>query len=78
LGRRGRGNRGWRELHNEISDLYSSPNIVHVIKSRRMRWVEQVARMGERGRVDRALVGKPEGNKPLVSARRSGRIIVNG
>ena len=41
----------WRKLHNEkLSDLYSTPNIVRVNKSRRMRWAEQVARMGEEGR----------------------------
>jgi hypothetical protein len=50
----------WRRLHNEgLIDLYSSPNIVRVIKSRRMRWVGHVARMGERRGAYRALVGKP-------------------
>jgi hypothetical protein len=45
----GRGNREWRKLHNEeLNDLYSSHNIVRVIKSRRMRWAGHVARMGER------------------------------
>jgi len=39
----------WRRLHNELNDLYSSPNIVRVIKSRRMRWAGHVARMGEEG-----------------------------
>ena len=68
MGRKGRGNRGggWRKLHNEeISDLYPSPNIVQVIKSRRMGWVGHVARMGEKEGVDRALLGKPEGKRPL-------------
>jgi len=52
----------WRKLHNEeLNDLYCSPNIVWVIKSRRMRWVGHVARMGERRGVYRVLVGKPEG-----------------
>jgi len=52
----------WRKLHNEeLSDLYSSPNIVRVIKTRRMRWAGHVARMGERRGVYRVLVGKPEG-----------------
>ena len=52
----------WRKLHNEeLNDLYCSPNIVRVIKSRRMRWVGNVARMRERRRVYRVLVGKPEG-----------------
>jgi hypothetical protein len=63
--------REWRELHNEgINDLYSSPNIVWVIKSRRMRWARHVARMGERRGVHRVLVGNPEGKRPLG---RSGR-----
>ena len=52
----------WRKLHNEeLNDLYCSPNIVRVIKSRRMRWVGNVARMRDRRRVYRVLVGKPEG-----------------
>ena len=51
----------WRKLHNEqLNDLYSSPNIVRVIKSRRMRWAGNVARMGERRGIYRVLVGKPE------------------
>jgi hypothetical protein len=53
----------WRKLHNEEHDLYSSPNIVQVIKSR-MRWVEHVVRMGEEGGVYRILVRKPEGKRP--------------
>ena len=52
----------WRRLHNEeLSDLYFSPNIVRLIKSRRMRWVGHVACMGEERGVYRVLVGKPEG-----------------
>ena len=52
----------WRRLHNEeLNDLYSSPNIVRVIKSRRMKWAGDVARMGEERGVYRVLVGKPEG-----------------
>ena len=52
----------WRRLHNEeLNDLYSSPNIVRVIKSRRMRWAGHMARMGEERGVYRVLVGKPEG-----------------
>ena len=52
----------WRKLHNEeLNDLYRSPNIVRVIKSRRMRWVGHVERMGERRGVYRVLMGKPVG-----------------
>jgi len=60
----------WRKLHNEeLSDLYSLPNIVRVVKSRRMRWVGYVARMGEGRGVHRVLVGKPEGKRPLGRPR---------
>jgi len=61
----------WGRLHNEeINDLYSSPNIVRMLKSRRMRWAGHVARMGEERVVYRVLVGKPEGNRPLGIPRR--------
>jgi hypothetical protein len=61
----------WRKLHNEeLHDLYSSPNIVRVIKSRRMRLARHVARMGEERGVCRVLVGKPEGKRPLGRPRR--------
>jgi len=61
----------WRRLHNEeLNDLYSSPNIVRVIKSRRIRWVRGVARMGEDRGVYRVLLGKPEGRRPLGRPRR--------
>jgi hypothetical protein len=61
----------WRKLHNdELHSLYSSPNIVRVITSRRMRWVGHVARMGERRGVYRVLVGGPEGKRPLGRPRR--------
>ena len=61
----------WRKLHNEkLHDLYSSSNIIRVIKSRRMRWAGNVARMGEKGNLFRALVGKPEGKGPLGRPRR--------
>ena len=50
--------------------MYSSPNIVRVIKSRRMRWAGRVARMGEERGVYRVLVGKPEGRRPLGRPRR--------
>jgi len=63
--------RDWRRLHNEeLNDLYSSPNIVRVIKWRRMRWAGHVARMGEERGVYRALVGKTEGKRPLGRPRR--------
>jgi hypothetical protein len=61
----------WRKLHNdELHSLYSSPNIVKVIKSRRMRWAGHVARMGEGRGVYRVLVGKPEGKRSLGRPRR--------
>ena len=60
----------WRRLHNEeLNDLYSSPNIVWVIKWRRMRWAGHVARMGEERAVYRVLVGKPEVKRPLGRPR---------
>jgi hypothetical protein len=56
----------WRKLHSEeLNDLYSLPNSVRVVKSRRMRWAGHVARMGEDRGVHRVLVGKPEGKRPL-------------
>ena len=61
----------WRRLHNEeLNDLYSSPSIMRVIKSRRMRWAGHVVRMGEERGVYRVLVGKPEGKRPLGIPRR--------
>jgi len=61
----------WRKLHKEeLTDLYSSPNIIRVIKSRRMGWVGQVARVRERRGVYRVLVGKPAGKRPLGRPRR--------
>jgi hypothetical protein len=61
----------WRKLHNEeLNNLYSLPNIVWVVKSRRMRWAGHVARMGEERWVHRVLVGKPEGKKLLGRPRR--------
>jgi len=60
-----------RRLHNEeLNDLYSSPNIVRVIKLRKMRWVGHVASIGEERRVYRVLVGKPERKRPLGRPRR--------
>jgi len=62
----------WRKLHHEeLNYLYSSPTIIRVIKSGRMRWAGYVARMGERRSVYRILEGKPEGKRPLG---RPGRI----
>jgi hypothetical protein len=61
----------WRKLHNdELHSLYSSPNIVRVFKSRRMKWTGHVARMGEGRGVYRVLVGRPEGKRPLGRTRR--------
>jgi len=61
----------WRKLHNEeLRDLYSLPNIVWVVKSRRMRWAGHVAHMWEGRGVHRVLVGKPEGKRPLGRPRR--------
>jgi hypothetical protein len=56
----------WRKLHSEeLHNLYSSPNIIRQIRSRRMRWAGHVARMGEERKVYRVLVGKPKGKRPL-------------
>jgi len=61
----------WRKLRNEeLIDLYFSPSIVRVIKSRRIRWAGNVARMGERRGLYRVMVGKPEGKRPLWRPRR--------
>jgi len=62
----------WRKLHyEELNDLYCSPNIFRVIKSRIMRWARHVARMGKRRGVYRVQVGKPEGKRPLGRPRRT-------
>jgi hypothetical protein len=57
----------WRKLQNGggLHNLYSSPDIIRQVKSRRMRWAGHVARMGEGRNVYRVLVGKPEGKRPL-------------
>jgi hypothetical protein len=60
----------WRKLHNEeLQILYSSPNVIRQIKSRSMRWVGHVARMGEDRNVYKVLMGKPEGKRPLGRPR---------
>jgi hypothetical protein len=61
----------WRKLHNgELHNLYSSPDVIRQIKSRRMRWAGHVARMEEGRKVYRVLLGKPEGERPLERPRR--------
>ena len=61
----------WRKLHNEeLNDLYCPPNIVRLIKSRRMRWAGHVLRMGQGRGVYRVLVWKPGGKRPLGRPRR--------
>jgi hypothetical protein len=62
---------GWRKLHNEEPhNLYSSPDIITMIKSRRTRWVWIVALMGKKRNAYRMLLGKPEGKRPLGRRRR--------
>jgi hypothetical protein len=61
---------GWRKLHNEeLHNLYSSPSIIRMIKSRQMRWAGHVARMGEKRNAYRILVGEPKGKRPLGRPR---------
>jgi hypothetical protein len=61
----------WRKLHNEeLHILFSSTNIIRQIKSRRLRWARHVACMGEERNVQRVLMGKPEGKRPLGRPRR--------
>jgi hypothetical protein len=61
----------WRKLHDEeFDDLHSSPNIIRVIRPRRMKWTGHVARMGKRTDVYRLLVGKPDGKRSLGRQRR--------
>jgi hypothetical protein len=63
--------REWRKLHSEeLHNLYSYPDIIRPVKSRRMRWAGHVARMGEKRKVYKILVGKPEGKRPLGRPRR--------
>jgi hypothetical protein len=62
---------GWCKLRNEeLHNMYSSPSIIRMIKSRRMRWEGHVARRGEKRNAYRILFGKPEGKRPLGRARR--------
>jgi len=66
----------WRKVHNEeLNDLYSSTNIVWVIKSIRMRWAGHAACMGEKRGIYRILVGKPEGKRPLGRPRHRWKIL---
>jgi hypothetical protein len=68
---------GWRKLHNEeLPHLYSSPSIIRIIKSRRVRWAGHVARMGEKRNAYRLLVGKTEGKRPLGRSKVGGWIIL--
>jgi hypothetical protein len=68
----------WRKLHNEeLHNSYSSISIIRMTKSRRMRWVGHVARMGEKRNAHRILVGIPEGKKPLGRPRRRWVTILN-
>ena len=61
----------WRKLNNkELNDLYCLPDTIQMIRSRRMRWMGHVARMGERRGIYRVLAGKPEGKRPLGRPRR--------
>ena len=67
----------WRKLHNEeLNDLYSSPNIFRVIKSRKMRWAGHVVRLGENRSVHRVLVKKPEGKNYLEDPDVDGKRIL--
>ena len=68
----------WRKLHNEeLNDLYSLPNIVRVVKSRRMRWAGHVARMGEDRGVYRVSVGKPDRKRPLGRPKHRREDVIN-
>jgi hypothetical protein len=63
---------GWRRLHNEeLHNLYASPNIIRVIKSRRMTWAGHVAHLREIRSTYKILIGKPEGKRPFGRPRRS-------
>ena len=62
--------REWRRLHKDLYTLYCSPNITAVIKTRRIRWTERAARMGDNGVELNILVGRPEVKRPLGRPRR--------
>jgi hypothetical protein len=65
----------WRKKHNEeLHSLYSFPDTIRQVKSRRMRWVGHVARVGEERKVYKVLVGKPEGKVPLETLRRRWKV----
>ena len=66
----------WKILNEEMNDLYCSPNIVPVIKSRKTRWAGHVARMGERRVVCRVLVGKPQGKEHLEEPDVDGKVML--
>jgi hypothetical protein len=69
----------WRKLHNEeLLNLYSSPDTIRQIMSRRMRWAGHVTRMGEEGKVHKVLVGKPEGRRHLEDQGVGGSLDQNG
>jgi hypothetical protein len=64
---------GLRKMYNEeLHNLFSSSSIIRMLKSMRMRWAGNVARMGEKRNAYRILVGKPEGKRPLERSRRRG------
>jgi hypothetical protein len=66
----------WKKLHDEkFHNLYSSPDIIRQIKSKKMRWAGHVARMGEERKLYKVSVGKPDGKRPLGSQGIDGRII---
>jgi hypothetical protein len=67
---------GWRKLHEELHNMYSSLSIIRIIKSRKMRWAEPVARVGKKRNAYRILVGKPEGKRPLGRPGRRWGIIL--
>jgi hypothetical protein len=69
---------GWRELrYEELCDLYPAPSIIGTMKSRRIRWVGHVSRMGEKRKAYRLLVGKPDGKRPLGGPRCTRRCVDN-